>query len=431
MTRKNPLSLALFLALLLCVPLSAGTWQEWYVDNSWTGETHGTLEAPFTNIQATIDFVVSTSGMWSADTILVKDTGVPYEGALMFPNMNAMRLMGYDGCPVIKYSGAEGASTIMSGTNYLNPNFACMPPAQVGLENLRIENLTTAPGDWYCADIQTWVSWEPDRTPDQYRFGVSNCVFYGGGVNSGVKLRDLDQRHMPSMFPPGIHTSLVQNCTFTECGTGVKVMSMQSAKILNNWFVSNGVGVTAVETTNAVYLRTYSNIVVCFNVFAWGGKDVIEGGIYPRLFYYNNTFYENAGTGVLFNAGVQELPGTGQLHNNLFYGNLAAWVANAGDTNRLIANNNLYYTNAIATGWESFGTSNVFDDPLLVLDSADEYFLYLDPSSPAADRPAGYGGATFIGALPPIPEAFSMGAVLFACALALRRCGGCSRGRTE
>lgn len=381
-------------------------WADWYVDNTWTGETVGTLAAPFTNIQAAITMAGASN--FAANTINVRDTGIPYEGALVFRNMNALRLRGYGGRPVIRYSGAAGAHTIMSGTNYnLASPYACMPPAQVGLENLRIENFTTATGEWYCADVQTWVTWEYKYTgmPERLRYGITNVIFDGGGVNSGVRLRDLDQGHMVPWGIPynNFHTSLVQGCVFERCKTGVRIMSMQCARVAYNWFISNGVGVTAVETTNGPYKRAYDTIQVGYNVFAWCGGDGIRGGVYSNLVYYNNTFYGCGGTGTVFDAGLLESYGGAGLYNNIMVGNSAAWTAREADTNLLAAAFNVYWGNAGATGWEMFGSNIITADPAFVsVNLADAEFL-----RPQADGPAdvlGFGGAAFLGALAPVPE---------------------------
>ena len=54
---RLPLIASLFLAAaLLAVPaVHAAAWDDYYVDNTWTGATLGTMAAPFTNIQAAID----------------------------------------------------------------------------------------------------------------------------------------------------------------------------------------------------------------------------------------------------------------------------------------------------------------------------------------------------------------------------------------
>ena len=381
-------------------------WADWYVDNTWTGETIGTVDAPFTNIQAAITMAGASN--FAANTINVRDTGIPYEGALVFRNMNALRLRGYGGRPVIRYSGTAGAHTIMSGTNYnLASPYACMPPAQVGLENLRIENLSPATGDWYCADVQTWVTWEYKYTgmPERLRYGITNVIFDGGGLHGGVRLRDLDQGHMVPWGIPyaNFHTSLVQGCVFERCTTGVRIMSMQCARVAFNWFISNGVGVTAVESTNGPYKRAYDTIEVGYNVFAWCREDGLRGGVYSNLVYYNNTFYGCGGTGVVFDAGSMASYGNAGLYNNILAVNGAAWTAQAADTNLLAAAFNVYWGNGGVTGWEGFGGNAVTADPAFVsVNMADADFLRPLAGGPA-DVP-GYGGAAFLGARAPIPE---------------------------
>ena len=112
------------------------------------------------------------------------------------------------------------------------------------------------------------------------------------------------------------------------------------------------------------------------------------------------------------------------LNNNIFYGNNAAWLAAAGDTNKLSARFNLCFSNTVSTGWESFGLSPVFGDPQFAsIDPADEWFLHPREGS-AADQP-GWGGVAFIGALPPIPEPVAV-SLLIAVGIILRRwCSHC------
>ena len=324
------------------------------------------------------------NGAFGANTLYVKDTGVEYAGPLTFPNINAMRLKGWSGRPTIAYRGSGPYSTIMSGTNYGSPVYACLPPAQVGLEDLKIVNETTAQGDWYCADIQPWVSWEAGltNTPERYRFGVTNCVFNGAGRNGGVMLRDLDQRHMVPWGIPyfNYHTSLVQRCQFDNCRIGVKAMPLQFARIADNVFTSNGVAVTAVQTNFWPYIRPYTNLFIAFNIFHASAGDAIKADNFDQLFVQNNTFYQNGGTGVNVNAASLGYSGTAELHNNLLYENYAGFSADAADTNALVANNNLFYTNAVADPWDSFGTSNVYADPQFVSTTP------ADPTVPCAAR---------------------------------------------
>lgn len=399
----------------------AASWDGYYVDNTWTGATHGTMAEPFTNIQAAINFANATNGAFGANTINVKDTGAEYPGPLMFPNINAMRLKGWGGTPTIAYRGSGPHSTIMSGTNYASPLYACMPPSQVGLEDLVIINETTAPGDWYCADIQAWVSWEPGltNTPERYRFGVTNCVFNGAGRNGGVRLRDLDQGHMVPWGIPyaNYHTSLVQQCRFDDCRTGVMLMPLQCARIADNTFTSNGVAITALQTNFWPYIRPYTNVVIAFNIFHATAGDAIKADNFDQLLVQNNTFYQNGGTGVNVNAAALGYHGTAGLHNNLLYENYAGFSADAADTNALIANNNLLYTNAVADPWDSFGTSNVYADPQFVsTDPLDPLFLAPLAGGPADNRP-GHGGVNFIGAKAPVPEPAA--ALLMLCCMML------------
>jgi hypothetical protein len=399
------------IVMVFCVYVPAcliAAWQDWYVDNTWTGINRGTKAEPFTNIQHAVDYVASTSGVFSADTIYIKDTGVPYTGPVVFPNINAMRLKGYNGRPTITYTGESGAHTIQSGDNYFNPNFACFPPSQVGLEQLRIENLTEANGNWFCADIQTWVSWEAGLTnefgqPDyeRYRYGIHDCEFSGSGRNGGIQLRDLDQRHRPDL--DAVHTSLVWNCTISDCRIGINIMSSQKARVYQNYFISNQVALSAVQTTNSIYQRPYSNVVACFNVIAFSSESAVQSGVYPTLLLYNNTIYATAGTSLFLNAGAQAPQGPAGLNNTVFCNNTAAWLADHNDTNLLSAEYNLYYSNAVTTGWDVFDTHPIYGDPLFVsTDPADALFLY--PLAGSAADQAGWEGIPFIGALPPVPE---------------------------
>lgn len=400
---------SIVIALCWYVPACLfAAWQDWYVDNTWTGINRGTQFEPFTNIQHAVNFVASTSGVFSADTIYVKDTGIPYTGPIVFPNINAMRLKGYNGRPTITYTGETGAHTIQSGDNYFNPNFACFPPSQVGLEQLRIENLTEADGKWFCADIQTWVSWEAGLTnefgrPDyeRYRYGVHDCEFSGGGRNGGVQLRDLDQRHRPDL--DAVHTSLVWNCMISDCRIGINIMSSRKVRVYRNYFISNRVALSAIQTTNSIYQRLYSNIVACFNVIAFSSECAAQSGVYPSLLLYNNTIYATAGTGLFLNAGILDPHGLAGLNNNLFCNNSAAWLADHSDTNLLSAAYNLYFSNVVTTGWEVFDAHPIYGNPQFVsTDPDDALFLY--PLAGSAADQSGWDGIPYIGALPPVPE---------------------------
>jgi hypothetical protein len=411
--------LALFFASL---PLSlCAAYQDWFVDNTWTGATLGTINAPFTAIQAAVDFAVATNGVFNADTINVKATGQDYYGPIVIPNINAMRLKGTNGYPVITLTGAVAASTISSGNNYFSPSLACFPPSQVGLEHLSIRNESTATGSWFCADVQVWVSWEAGltnssggRLTERERFGILDCFFDGSNQHGGIRLRDLDQRHRLDL--DSVHTSLVSQCTFENCSVGIQLSSQVKARICDNWFFSNAVAITAVEGTNAVYQRAYSNIVVCFNVVAWCTGDALESDIYPLLLAYNNTFYGNGGTGCVLDAAGYGYGGAAQLQNNIFMDNAATWFADSSDTNALIVSNNLYFANTFATGWELFGGGAVTDDPAFACtDLGCVDFLRPLEFSPAANLTGLFGGVDYLGARSPVPEP----AVLLSLAAAL------------
>ncbi len=379
----------------------ASTWSNLWVDNSWTGAVVGSEAAPFTNIQAAIDFADVTMGSWSAVSIIIRTTGTDYEGQVRVPNAQALRLVGTNGRPVLVYSGAAPLNTIQSGTNYFNG--AGMPPAQVGLENLRIENRATATAELYCAAMHTWHSVEPAVTnpPASPRYGVHDCIFDGNGNKGGVLLYDLKQHGAIEPY----NSNLVWNCRFENCTAGVTLLAGKEAHIFSNWFISNGVAVVAVADTNSVYQRAYRDIFVYHNVMAWCADAGCRGGVYPNLVYYNNTFYECGGTDVYCNAGVLGPEGPAGLYNNIFYNGIAAWVADMATTNMLVVSNNLYYAMAYATGWESFGGGVMTNPPDFASQTpGDPAFLYLSDSSPAAHLAGLYGGATYLGALPPVPE---------------------------
>jgi hypothetical protein len=381
--------------------LLASTWSNLWVDNSWTGAVVGSEAAPFTNIQAAVDYADATFGAWSSVSIIIRNTGTNYEGQVRVPNAQALRLVGTNGMPVIVYSGSAPLNTIQSGTNYFYG--AGMPPAQVGLENLRVENRSSATGELYCAAIHTWHSVEPAVTnpPARPRYGVHDCIFDGAGSKGGVLLYDLKQH--PSI--EGYNSNLVWRCRFENCTVGVMLLAGKETHIFENWFVSNGVAVVAVADTNSVYQRAYRDMFVYHNVMAWCADAGCRGGVYPNLVYYNNTFYECGGTDVYFNAGVLGLEGPAALHNNIFYNGIAAWVANAAATNLLVVSNNLYYALVVATGWETFGGGALTNPPGFASQTpGDPDFLCLSENSPAAHKTGLYGGATYIGALPPVPE---------------------------
>ena len=419
--RLSLLSLACFVA---ASTLSAA-YQDWFVDNTWTGATLGTMAAPFTDIQSAVDFAVATNGVFNGDTINVVASGQDYYGPVVFPNINAMRLKGTNGYPVITITGQVAASTISSGDNYFNPSFACFPPSQVGLEQLVIRNQSIATGAWYCADVQAWVSWEAgltnssgERLTERERYGIVDCYFDGGGTHGGLRLRDLDQRHRADL--DSVHTSLVSQCTFENCSVAVELSSQVKARVYDNWFFSNAWALAATEGTNSIYQRAYSNIVFCFNVVTWCSGDAFNSDIYPLLLIYNNSFYAGAGTACVLNATSFGYGGVAQLQNNIFYENGAAWLAAAGDTNALIVSNNLYYANTGATGWEMFGGGAVTLDPAFAsLDSGNADFLRPLEFSPAANLSGLFGGVDYLGARAPIPE--PVGVLCVAALLALRR----------
>jgi len=409
------------LGMCLCAGAAAqaaSVWSNLYVNNAWTGPTLGTAAAPFTNIQAAVNYADDSFGPWSSVSIIIADTGTNYEGQVLIPNAQALRLVGTNGRPAIVYHGAAPLNTIQSDTNYFYP--PDMPPAQVGLENLRIENHASAPGELYCAAIQTWHSVEPAVTnpPAAPRLGVHDCIFDGRGDKGGVLLYDLKQHPDIEAY----NSNLVWNCRFERCTIGVKLWAGKEAHIFGNWFVSNGVAIVAVADTNSVYQRAYRDIYVDHNIMAWCADAGCRGGVYPNLVYYNNTFYECGGTNVCFNAGVLGPEGPAQLQNNIFYNGMAAWIADVATTNMLIVSNNLYYAMAVATGWESFGGGIMTNPPDFASQTpGDPQFLYLSDASPAAHKTGLYGGATYLGALPPVPEPGVACAMLVLAGMAARR----------
>ncbi len=395
----------------------AATWSNLWVDNTWTGAVAGTEAAPFTNIQAAVDYTDATLGSWSSVSIIIRNTGTDYEGQVMVPNAQALRLVGTNGRPTLVYHGTAPLNTIQSDTNYFYP--PAMPPAQVGLENLRVENHSSAPGELYCAAIQTWHSVEPAVTnpPAAPRFGVHDCMFDGRGDKGGVLLYDLKQHPDIEAY----NSNLVWNCRFERCTAGVTLWAGKEARIFGNWFVSNGAAVVAVADTNSVYQRAYRDIYVYHNIMAWCADAGCRGGVYPNLVYYNNTFYECGGTNVSFNAGVLGPEGPAELHNNIFYNGSAAWIADMATTNMLIVSNNLYNAMGSATGWEQFGGGAMTNPPDFASQTPGAAeFLYLNDASPAAHKSGLYGGATYLGALPPVPEPGAVCTLLVLAGMAAR-----------
>jgi len=396
----------------------AATWSNLWVNNAWTGAVAGTEAAPFTNIQAAVDFADATFGAWSSVSIIVSDTGTNYEGQVRVPNGQALRLVGTNGMPMIVYSGSAPLNTIQSDTNYFYG--AGMPPAQVGLENLRVENHSSAPGELYCAAIQAWHSVEPAVTnpPASPRFGVHDCLFNGRGDKGGVLLYDLKQHASIE----GYNSNLIWNCRFENCTAGVTLLAGKEAHVFGNWFISNGAAVVAVADTNSVYQRAYRDIFVDHNVMAWCADAGCRGGVYPNLVYYNNTFYECGGTNVSFNAGVLGPDGPAELHNNIFYNGGAAWIADLATTNLLVVSNNLYNAMAAVTGWESFGGGAMTNPPDFASQTpGDPEFLYLSETSPAAHKTGLYGGATYLGALPAVPEPGTVCVIMLLAGMLQRR----------
>ncbi len=382
------------------------TWHDYWVDNTWTGTPSGTEHAPFTNIQSTINFVHTNDGTWSAVTIYIKDGGTPYLGQINIPNLQALRLFGTNGTPSIIYEGTDAVNTIQSGTNYFG---AGMPPAQVGLVNLHIENRSTASDELYCAAIHTWHSQEPGKTTN--RFGVHRCRFDGRGDKGGVFLYDLKQ-HGP--YEP-YNSNLVWNSHFYNCTVGIDLISQAEAHIFGNYFISNDIAIRATATTNMVYQRRYTDIIVYHNVFAWNRYGGVDTGIYPKSQYFNNTFYANGGTNFSFAAAALEPEGTNIFHNNIFYGGQVAWISEPVTTNRLDVAHNLYFNMAYSNDWEAFGTDISLQDPVFYSeDATDALFLYLADNSPAAHLGTLFGGATYLGALPPVPEPIAGIALLIA-----------------
>jgi hypothetical protein len=196
-------------------------------------------------------------------------------------------------------------------------------------------------------------------------------------------------------------------------------MSSQKVRVYRNYFISNQVALSAIQTTNSIYQRPYSNIVACFNVIAFSYESAVQSGVYPTLLLYNNTMYAAGGTSLFLNAGILDPEGPAGLNNTVFCNNTAAWLADHSDTNLLSAQYNLYFSNSITTGWEMFDAHPVHGDPQFVsTDPADALFLYPLAGS-AADQP-GWNGIPFLGALPPVPEPVIL-SVLVIASIILRR----------
>lgn len=371
-------------------------WGDYWVDNTWTGMPAGTELEPFTSIQDAVNYIHTNVGSWSAVTLYIVDSGQPYVGQVVVPNMQALRLYGINGMPTLFYQGDDPVNTIQSGTNY----FAIgMPPAQVGLVNLRVENHTTATGEFYGAAIHTWHSQEPGVTEE--RFGVHDCIFDGRGDKGGILLYDLKQHAHVEPY----NSNLVWNSHFYNCTVAIDLLSQLEAHIFQNYFISNDVAIRATANTNMVYQRRYRDIIVYHNVFAWNRDGGIQTGIYPDSHYFNNTFYANGGTNFSFAAGILTPEGTNIFHNNIFYGGQVGWIPDVAATNLLDVSHNLYYDMVYYNDWEAFGHNISLQDPQFYSeDVSDPYFLYLDEHSPVGHFDPLFGGATYLGALPPIPE---------------------------
>ena len=400
--------LAVLFVLSLALTLQGGGWIDWYVDNTFEGESLGTEEAPFKTIQEAVAASLASNATFSADTIWIKGTDKPYYGPIEIPNKNAMRLAGYGEVkPEITVTGEVAQTVIKSGDNYASPFYACMPPAQVGLENLIVRNDIAAPaGICYCADVQAWVSWEASvrETPEKMRFGVRNCEFYASGNNVCFRLRDLDQRHKQELVDAD-HWSMVWNCKFQGEGDLMHLSSQEKALVVSNTFIGGGRAMVFEGWTNAVYSRLTENVKIKQNLFFNQQNAVLYSGVCDDLEFSHNTCVLASGTHVSLTDTGLDPRGTTYVEDNIFQkGETAVQFAEESWSEKVTVRDNLFEE------IDSYGEYPVVGEAKFVsVDPEDVDFLRPNYDSDA-DR-----GEYYLGALAPIPEP----ACLFAFALVL------------
>jgi hypothetical protein len=400
--------LATLFVLSLALTLQGGGWIDWYVDNTFEGDSLGTEEAPFKTIQEAVAASLASNATFSADTIWIKGTDKPYYGPIEIPNKNAMRLAGYGEVkPEITVTGEVAQTVIKSGDNYASPFYACMPPAQVGLENLIVRNDIAAPaGICYCADVQAWVSWEESvrETPEKMRFGIRNCEFYAKNGNVCFRLRDLDQRHKQELVDAD-HWSMVWNCKFQGEGDLMHLSSQEKALVVSNTFIGGGRAMVFEGWTNAVYSRLTENVKIKQNLFFNQQTAVLYSGVCDDLEFSHNTCVLASGTHVSLTDTGLDPRSTTYVEDNIFQkGEAAVQFAEESWSEKVTVRDNLFEE------VDSYGEYPVVGEAKFVsVDPEDVDFLRPNYDSDA-DR-----GEYYLGALAPIPEP----ACLFAFALVL------------
>jgi len=406
--------LATLFVLSLALTLQAGGWIDWYVDNTFEGDSQGTEEAPFKTIQEAVAASLASNATFSADTIWIKGTGKPYYGPIEIPNKNAMRLAGYGEVkPEITVTGEVAQTVIKSGDNYASPFYACMPPAQVGLENLIVRNdVATPAGISYCADVQTWVSWEASvrETPEKMRFGVRNCEFYASGNNVCFRLRDLDQRHKQELVDAD-HWSMVWNCKFQGEGDLMHLSSQEKALVVSNTFIGGGRAMVFEGWTNAVYSRLTENVKIKQNLFFNQQNAVLYSGVCDDLEFSHNTCVLASGTHVSLTDTGLDPRSTTYVEDNIFQkGEAAVQFAEESWSEKVTVRDNLFEE------VDSYGEYPVVGEAKFVsVDPEDVDFLRPNYDSDA-DR-----GEYYLGALAPIPEPQLILGLAFLIGLLIRR----------
>ena len=406
--------LATLFVLSLALTLQGAGWIDWYVDNTYEGESKGTEEAPFKTIQEAVAASLASNATFSADTILIKGTEKPYYGPIEIPNKNAMRLKGYgDVKPEITVTGEVAQTVIKSGDNYASPFYACMPPAQVGLENLIVRNDIAAPaGICYGADVQVWVSWEESvrETPEKMRFGVRNCEFYATNGNVCFRLRDLDQRHNQALVDAD-HWSMVWNCKFEGEGDLMHLSSQEKALVVSNTFIGGGRAMVFEGWTNAVYSRLTENVKIKQNLFFNQQNAILYSGVCDDLEFSHNTCVLASGTHVSLTDTGLDPRSTTYVEDNIFQkGEAAVQFAEESWSEKVSFRDNLFEE------VDSYGEYPVVGEAkFLSVDPEDVDFLRPNYDSDA-DR-----GEYYLGALAPVPEPACLFAFILVLAALVRR----------
>jgi hypothetical protein len=165
----------------------------------------------------------------------------------------------------------------------------------------------------------------------------------------------------------------------------------------------------------------------------------------------NNVIYGVINQGIYTYGAIASFKGPLTFeHNTVYNGNqngygIREWINGSKTTIKPIFNSNIAvgFSNGMQTwygGFDKFNYSNSYDnpggnyipssykgtgsfelDPLFAsIDPADDYFLYLTPSSPVEIRTGAHDG-TYMGALPVIPEPATLSILSLGALLALRR----------